>query len=176
MLTAEAISALLRAEEGETLEFQELFGADVIEAAVTFASIGQSMDAPIEPRKTRADLDLDAVRRYMRNATQQGRRHFAEHDDPWQVLQKLELVQSDTTITRAAIPLPNLAVLDEEIAQRQQVVARYAALLPHPPYLEQPHCPRAKPCKPTCTNLLPWRATNRAGMRHEPASPCPPPH
>ena len=202
MLTAEAISALLRAEEGETLAFQERFGADVIETAVAFAnthggtilmgvrddahitgerwgkealrdyvnriatatepavvpaayrvalgagemlalqisevplkpvatrgrsyrragsttrvmqsaeiaamhfaSTGQSMDALIEPRKTRADLSLDAVRRYMRNATQQGLRHFAEHDDPWQVLQKLELVQSDTTITRAAILL-----------------------------------------------------------------------
>lgn len=55
--------------------------------------------------KTRADLDLDAVRSYMRNATQQGRRNFAEHDDPWQVLQKLELVQSETAITRAAILL-----------------------------------------------------------------------
>ena len=202
MLTAEAIDALLRAEEGETLALKERFGADVIETAVAFAnthggtilmgvrddahitgerwgkealrdyvnriatatepavvpaayrvtlgagevvalqisevplkpvatrgrsyrragsttrvmqtaeiaamhfaSTGQSMDALIEPRKTRADLDLDAVRRYMRNATQQGRRNFAEHDDPWQVLQKLELVQSDTAITRAAILL-----------------------------------------------------------------------
>ena len=74
-------------------------------AAMHFASTGQSMDALIEPRKTRADLDLDAVRRYMRSATQHGRRNFAEHDDPWQVLQKLELVQSDTAITRAAILL-----------------------------------------------------------------------
>ena len=38
MLTAEAISALLRAEEGETLAFQERFGADVIETAVAFAN------------------------------------------------------------------------------------------------------------------------------------------
>lgn len=202
MLTADAISALLRAGEGETLEFKERFGADVVETAVAFAnthggtiligvrdnahitgerfgkealrdhvnriatatdpavvpaayrvalgagevvalhvsevplkpaatrgrsyrragsttrvmpaaeiasmhfaSTGHSMDALIEPGKTRADLDLDAVRRYMRSATQQGRRNFAEHDDPWQALQKLELVQSDTAISRAAILL-----------------------------------------------------------------------
>ena len=38
MLTAEAIDALLRAEEGETLAFQEHFGADVIETTVAFAN------------------------------------------------------------------------------------------------------------------------------------------
>ena len=38
MLTAEAISALLRAEEGETLALKERFGADVIETAVAFAN------------------------------------------------------------------------------------------------------------------------------------------
>ena len=38
MLTAEAIDALLRAEEGETLALKELFGADVIETAVAFAN------------------------------------------------------------------------------------------------------------------------------------------
>jgi predicted HTH transcriptional regulator len=38
MLTAEFISALLRAEEGETLALKERFGADVIETAVPFAN------------------------------------------------------------------------------------------------------------------------------------------
>ena len=38
MLTADAISALLRAVESETLEFKERFGADVIETAVAFAN------------------------------------------------------------------------------------------------------------------------------------------
>ena len=38
MLTADAISALLRAGESATLEFKERFGADVIETAVAFAN------------------------------------------------------------------------------------------------------------------------------------------
>ena len=38
MLTADAISALLRAGESETLDFKERFGADVIETAVAFAN------------------------------------------------------------------------------------------------------------------------------------------
>ena len=38
MLNADAIRALLRAGEGETLEFKEHFGADVIETAVAFAN------------------------------------------------------------------------------------------------------------------------------------------
>ena len=38
MLTAEFISALLSAEEGETLALKERFGADVIETAVPFAN------------------------------------------------------------------------------------------------------------------------------------------
>lgn len=38
MLNAEAIQTLLRAGEGETLEFKERFGADVIETAVAFAN------------------------------------------------------------------------------------------------------------------------------------------
>lgn len=39
---------------------------------------------------------------------------------------------------QAAILLPKLAVLDQEIQQRQQVATRYGALLSHPPYIE-PH-------------------------------------
>lgn len=38
MLTADAINALLRAGESETLELKERFGADVIETAVAFAN------------------------------------------------------------------------------------------------------------------------------------------
>jgi ATP-dependent DNA helicase RecG len=68
-------------------------------------STGQSMDAMIVPRRTRDDLDFDAVRTYMRRATEQGRRSFAEQEDPWQVLRKLELVQSEQEITRAALLL-----------------------------------------------------------------------
>jgi len=68
-------------------------------------STGQSMDSLLVPRKTRDDLDLVAVKTYMRKASAQGRRNFAEGDDPWQVLQKLELVKSETEITRAAILL-----------------------------------------------------------------------
>jgi ATP-dependent DNA helicase RecG len=74
-------------------------------AAMHLRSTGQSMDAVIVARKAKDDLDLDSVRRYMRRATLQGRRNFAEQDDPWQVLQKLELVKSETEITRAAILL-----------------------------------------------------------------------
>lgn len=74
-------------------------------AAMHLASTGQSMDAVIVERKTRDDLDLEAVRRYMRKATIQGRRSFTDQDDPWQVLKKLELVKSETEITRAAILL-----------------------------------------------------------------------
>jgi ATP-dependent DNA helicase RecG len=52
-----------------------------------------------------ADIDLDAVRRYMRRATEQGRRNFSDADDPLQVLKKLELIRCETEITRAAILL-----------------------------------------------------------------------
>ena len=38
MLTTEAIQTLLRAGEGETLEFKEQFGTGVIETAVAFAN------------------------------------------------------------------------------------------------------------------------------------------
>lgn len=68
-------------------------------------STGQSMDAVIVAGKNRDDLDLDTVRNYMRRATAQGRRTFSEQDDPWQVLKKLELVKSESEITRAAILL-----------------------------------------------------------------------
>ena len=165
MLTADAINALLRAGESETLELKERFGADVIETAVAFANthggtilMGVRDDARIvgghfgkealrdyvnriatatEPavvpaacRVTMGEVEIIALQvsevplkpvatrvrsycragsatrvSYMRGATQLGRRHFAAHDDPWQVLQKLELVESDTRITRAAILL-----------------------------------------------------------------------
>ncbi len=74
-------------------------------AEMHLRSTGQSMDAVIVDGKTRDDLDLDAVRRYMRQATSVGRRSFGDQDDPWQVLKKLELVRSETEITRAAVLL-----------------------------------------------------------------------
>jgi UDP-2-acetamido-2-deoxy-ribo-hexuluronate aminotransferase len=46
-------------------------------------------------------------------------------------------VNSRLDTLQAAILLPKLAILDEEIAARQQVVERYTALLPHP--LQTPH-------------------------------------
>jgi len=49
-------------------------------------STGQSMDAVIVADRTLADLDLDAVRTYMRRATDQGRRSFTETQDPRTVL------------------------------------------------------------------------------------------
>ena len=68
-------------------------------------STGQSMDAVIVPDKTIADIDLNAVQKYMRQAVEQGRRSFSEKDDPVQVLRKLELIRSEQEITRAAILL-----------------------------------------------------------------------
>lgn len=47
-------------------------------------------------------------------------------------------INSRLDTLQAAILLPKLAVLDQEIQQRQQVAARYTALLPYPPYIE-PH-------------------------------------
>lgn len=68
-------------------------------------STGQSMDAVIVPGKTILDIDFGAVREYMRLATGQGRRSFAEDEDPKRVLKKLELIKSEEEITRAAILL-----------------------------------------------------------------------
>ena len=68
MLTAEAIQTLLRAGEGETLEFKEQFGTDVIETAVAFANthggtvlIGVRDDAHI----TGTRLGKEALRDYV---------------------------------------------------------------------------------------------------------------
>jgi predicted HTH transcriptional regulator len=60
------------------------------------------MDAVPVPGASREDLDMDAVRRYMRAAVETGRRSFAADEDPWDVLKKLEWVKSETEITRAA--------------------------------------------------------------------------
>lgn len=68
-------------------------------------STGQSMDAVIVADKTSEDLDLEAVRQYMRQATACGRRAYSVQEDPWQVLRKLELVKTHQQITRAAILL-----------------------------------------------------------------------
>ena len=65
-------------------------------------STGASMDAVIMPGVTRADLDMDEVRKYMAKAIAEGRRNFSQNDDPWLVLKKLQLVKSDAEITRAA--------------------------------------------------------------------------
>lgn len=48
-------------------------------------------------------------------------------------------VNSRLDTLQAAILLPKLAVLDEEIAQRQQVAARYATLLQQAPTITLPH-------------------------------------
>ena len=60
------------------------------------------MDAVIMPGVTRDDLDMDAVRRYMKKAVKEKRRNFSNDDDPWDILKKLEWVKSETEITRAA--------------------------------------------------------------------------
>lgn len=65
-------------------------------------STGGSMDAVFVPGATKDDLNLDAVRRYMRKSVEKGRRAYAEDEDPWEVLLKLEWVKSETEITRAA--------------------------------------------------------------------------
>lgn len=65
-------------------------------------STGGSMDAMIVPGVTKEDLDMDAVREYMKAALKKGRRNFTMKEDPWDILIKLELVKSETEITRAA--------------------------------------------------------------------------
>jgi len=65
-------------------------------------STGSSMDAVFVPGVSKGDLDMDAVRRYMRQAVSKGRRSYSEDDDPWDVLMKLEWVKSESEITRAA--------------------------------------------------------------------------
>ena len=51
-------------------------------------STGASMDAVIVPGVTRDDLDMEMVRKYMKKATDAGRRNFASDDDPLAVLRK----------------------------------------------------------------------------------------
>lgn len=63
---------------------------------------GTSMDAVPVPGATRDDLDMEAVRRYMRKAVDAGRRSFAADESPWNVLLKLEWAKSETDISRAA--------------------------------------------------------------------------
>ena len=65
-------------------------------------STGSSMDAVFVPGATKADLSMEAVRRYMRRSVEKGRRAYSEDDDPWEVLLKLEWVKSEAEITRAA--------------------------------------------------------------------------
>lgn len=65
-------------------------------------STGGSMDAVFVPGVTKDDLDMEAVRRYMRRSVSKGRRVYGENDDPWEVLVKLEWVKSESEITRAA--------------------------------------------------------------------------
>lgn len=60
------------------------------------------MDAVFVDGVSKDDLDLEAVRRYMRKAVREGRRNYSEDEDPWSVLKKLEWVKSETEITRAA--------------------------------------------------------------------------
>lgn len=63
---------------------------------------GGSMDAAFVPRATREDIDEEAVRRYMAKAVAERRRSFVPGEKPWDVLKKLDLVMSETEITRAA--------------------------------------------------------------------------
>ena len=65
-------------------------------------STGASMDAVAMPGVTRDDLDMEVVREYMAKAVTEGRRSFLPDEDPWLVLKKLQLVKSETEITRAA--------------------------------------------------------------------------
>ena len=65
-------------------------------------STGASMDAVFMPDVTRDDLDMAVVREYMAKAVTEGRRSFMPEEDPWLVLKKLQLVKSETEITRAA--------------------------------------------------------------------------
>ena len=65
-------------------------------------STGGSMDAVFVDGATRDDLDMERVREYMKCATAAGRREFAPDESPWTVLRKLQLVKSETEITRAA--------------------------------------------------------------------------
>ena len=65
-------------------------------------STGGSMDAVFVPGATKDDLNMDAVRKYMRRSVEKKRRAFFEDEDPWEVLLKLEWVKSESEITRAA--------------------------------------------------------------------------
>lgn len=65
-------------------------------------STGSSMDAVFVPDATRDELDMEAVRRYMRKAVAENRRAFAPEEDPWRALVKLGLAKSENEITRAA--------------------------------------------------------------------------
>jgi ATP-dependent DNA helicase RecG len=65
-------------------------------------STGGSMDAIIIPGVTKEDIDMEAVRDYMKRSTAKGRRTFTMEEDSWDVLTKLELVKSETEITLAA--------------------------------------------------------------------------
>jgi len=65
-------------------------------------STGGSMDAVFVPDVTRDDIDMAIVREYMAKAVTEGRRSFLPDEDPWLVLKKLQLVKSETEITRAA--------------------------------------------------------------------------
>ena len=53
-------------------------------------STGSSMDAVFVDGVSKDDLDLEAVRRYMRKAVREGRRNYSEDEDPWSVLKKLK--------------------------------------------------------------------------------------
>ena len=65
-------------------------------------STGASMDAVFVPGATKDDLDMEAVRKYMRRSVEKKRRSYSEDEDPWDVLLKLEWIKSETEITRAA--------------------------------------------------------------------------
>ena len=74
--------------------------AEIAEAHLK--STGSGMDSVLVPGATKEELDMDAVRRYMRKAVAENRRSFSEDDDPWRVLLKLGWARSENEITRAA--------------------------------------------------------------------------
>jgi len=58
-------------------------------------STGSSWDALSARGKTLEDIDIENVRRYIRNANATGRRNLDIGEDPLKVLEKLELVKDD---------------------------------------------------------------------------------
>ena len=74
-------------------------------AEVHLQSSGQSPDARMVEEKVLGDLDLSLVKMYMTRAVNSGRRTFSVHDDPDELLKKLELMSPEGDVTLAALLL-----------------------------------------------------------------------